>query len=113
MESFPSAEAAADAAADAIATQLKRPGIRHLLVTGGSGPGPVYDRLAKMDLDWPRVIVRLSDERFVDPDHELSNERLVRERLLQAFAEWAPLVPLRRSEPASLEVEAASAEAPI
>ena len=42
----------------------------------------VYERLAELDLDWPRWHVWWSDERDVPPDDELSNERLARETLL-------------------------------
>jgi 6-phosphogluconolactonase len=42
----------------------------------------VYERLAELDLDWPRWHVWWSDERDVPPDDELSNEWLARETLL-------------------------------
>jgi 6-phosphogluconolactonase len=121
IESFPTPSAAADAAAEAIAAQLRRPGLRSLLVTGGSGPGPVYDRLAGMDLDWPQVRVTLSDDRFTDEDDPLSNERMVRERLLWGHAAEAPFVPLRQpasvtlrlAKAAGLDAEAAAAETAI
>ena len=65
LETFPNAEGAATAAADAIAGQLRGAGPKRLTVTGGRGPGPVYDRLANTDLDWANVTVTLSDDRFV------------------------------------------------
>jgi 6-phosphogluconolactonase len=95
LETFPTPEAAAHAAADALIAQLRPPGAKRLMVTGGRGPGPVYDRLAKSDLDWSRVTVTLSDDRFVAADNELSNERLVRERLLTGHAAAATLVGLK------------------
>jgi 6-phosphogluconolactonase len=51
-------------------------------LTGGSTVGPVYERLAGYDLDWPSWQVWWSDERDVPPDDERSNERLARETLL-------------------------------
>jgi 6-phosphogluconolactonase len=99
IETFPTAEAAAAAAADAVVAQLAPPGPKRLLVTGGRGPGPVYDRLARADLDWGRVTVTLSDDRFVAPDAAESNERLVRERLLQGPAAAAAFVPLKGQGP--------------
>jgi 6-phosphogluconolactonase len=95
IETFPDAAAAAEAAADAIARQLSPPGEKRIVVTGGRSPGPVYDRLAAMDLGWERVTVTLSDDRFVAADSPDSNERLVRERLLRDHASSAALVPLR------------------
>ena len=99
LEAFPSAEAAASAAADAIAARLAPPGRKSLVVTGGHSPGPVYDRLAQTDLHWSRVAVTLSDERFVDPTSPDSNERLVRERLLQGRAAAAAFTPLKGDGP--------------
>ena len=51
-------------------------------MTGGSTVGPVYERLAAQDLDWPSWHVWWSDERDVSPGDERSNERLARETLL-------------------------------
>ncbi len=95
LELYPSARTAADAAAEAIVARLAAPGPRRLVVTGGRSPGPVYDLLAGTDLDWSRVTVTLSDDRFVAPASPDSNERLVRERLLQGHAAAASFVPLK------------------
>jgi 6-phosphogluconolactonase len=112
LETFPSAEAAASAAAEAIAARLAPPGPRRMVVTGGRTPGPAYDRLARTDLDWPRIALTLSDERFVSPDSPQSNERLVRERLLQGHAAGARFVPLKGPGPTPQD-DAARAESAI
>lgn len=65
-----------------------------LSVPGGTTPGPVFDALTGVDLDWARVSVVLNDERWVDEDSERSNTRLLRERLLRGFAAKAKLLPL-------------------
>ncbi|MBV2361164.1 6-phosphogluconolactonase [Thalassococcus sp. CAU 1522] len=65
-----------------------------LAVPGGTSPGPVFDDLCAADLDWSRVDVLLTDERWVAPDHERSNTRLLRERLLVDRAAAAQLLPL-------------------
>jgi 6-phosphogluconolactonase len=54
-----------------------------LVVSGGSTPGPCFDRLSDEALDWSRVIVVPSDERWVPCDDPDSNEHLIRTRLLQ------------------------------
>jgi 6-phosphogluconolactonase len=95
LEAFPTTEAAARAAAGAIVAQLTPPGPKRIVVTGGSSPGPVFDRLAATDLGWGRVTVTLSDDRFVAPTSPDSNERLVRERLLKGHAAAAPFVRLK------------------
>ena len=112
IESFPSAVEAGDAAAAAIVAQLAPPGPKRLMVTGGAGPGPVYDRLSAVDLDWARVTVALSDDRFVALGAPESNERMVRERLLTHHAAAATLVPLNGHE-ADLDAAARAIEPQI
>lgn len=63
-------------------------------VPGGTTPGPVFDSLSNTDLDWERVDVMLTDERWVPETSERSNTRLLRKRLLQGRAARANLVPL-------------------
>lgn len=65
-----------------------------LCVPGGTTPGPVFDMLSGVTMDWGRVAVFLNDERWVPEDHPRSNTRLVRERLLTGPAAAARLVPL-------------------
>jgi 6-phosphogluconolactonase len=64
------------------------------VVPGGSTPGPVFDSLCDADLDWSRVDVLLSDERWLPEAHDRSNTRLVRERLLTGRAARARYLPL-------------------
>jgi 6-phosphogluconolactonase len=89
------AEAATGLLAAALAAGVEARGQASLVATGGRTPGAVYDRLARTPLDWSRVEVTLSDERWVEPDDPASNERLVRERLLTGLAAAARLVPLK------------------
>ncbi|EEE37339.1 6-phosphogluconolactonase [Rhodobacteraceae bacterium KLH11] len=65
-----------------------------LAVPGGTTPGPVFDGLCAADLDWGRVRVLPTDERCVPGDHDRSNERLIRERLLTNRAAAAQYIPL-------------------
>lgn len=53
-----------------------------LAVPGGSTPGPFLAALAAQDLDWSRIAVCPTDERWAPPDHERSNERMIRATLL-------------------------------
>ncbi len=64
-----------------------------LVVPGGTTPGPLYDVLSAMPLDWARVDVLLTDERWVGPEHPRSNARLLRERLLVDKAAAAHFLP--------------------
>ena len=64
------------------------------VVPGGSTPGPIFDDLCDADLDWARVDVLLSDERWVPEVHVRSNTRLIREHLLVGRAAKARYLPL-------------------
>lgn len=63
-------------------------------VPGGTTPGPIFDDLCAADLDWSRVDVLLTDERWVAEDDPRSNTRLVKDRLLVNRAANARLLPL-------------------
>lgn len=53
-------------------------------LSGGSTPRPVYEELGqRSDIDWQKVQLFLVDERYVPPDHAESNQKLVRDTLLQ------------------------------
>ena len=86
------------ALADKIAGQLgeflRRDGKASLCVPGGTTPGPIFDALSAVDLDWANVAVFLNDERWVPEDSPRSNTRLLRERVLRDKAAVAQLVPL-------------------
>ncbi len=64
-----------------------------LVVPGGTTPGSVFDSLCDSDLDWARVDVMLSDERWVDEDDPRSNAMLVRRHLLTGRAAAASFLP--------------------
>jgi 6-phosphogluconolactonase len=73
---------------------LRAEGRASLCVPGGTTPGPVFDMLSAVDLDWSKVSVFLNDERWVGEDSPRSNTRLLRQRLLIGKAAAATLVPL-------------------
>lgn len=53
-----------------------------LAVPGGSTPGPFLSALVDEQLDWSKVALCPTDERWAPPDHERSNERMIRAALL-------------------------------
>lgn len=99
------------AVADRIASDLKS----HLLhnetasiaLAGGTTPGPIFDDLCAVDLDWGNITVMASDERWVPTDHERSNAKLISERLLVNKASAAQFLPFYRE---GLSPEDAAAE---
>lgn len=84
----------ADQIAGELGDFLRREGRASFCVPGGTTPGPIFDTLSGVDLDWSNVAVFLNDERWVDEDSPRSNTRLLRERLLRGKALHANLVPL-------------------
>jgi 6-phosphogluconolactonase len=70
-------------------------------VSGGQTARRCYERLAADgadQIDWWQVDVYWSDERCVPPDHVDSNERLVREALLQNVGAANAVYPMRCEE---------------
>ena len=61
-----------------------------LAVPGGTTPGPIFDSLCGADLDWDRVFVLLTDERWVPEDSPRSNTRLLRQRFLAQASRQTP-----------------------
>lgn len=98
LTEYPDREAMMIAVANQIATELET-ALHHqdratLVVPGGTTPGPIFDDLNAVHLDWDRVDVMLSDERWVPENSERSNTRLLRERLLVNQAAAARYLPL-------------------
>ena len=99
IEVATSREALAKTCADYIAAELRagieQRGRASLVVTGGSTPAECYRVLAQEDLDWSKVSVTLSDERWVDTLSPQSNEKMVRETLLTGPAAAANFLSLK------------------
>ncbi|WP_284777023.1 6-phosphogluconolactonase [Agrobacterium sp. lyk4-40-TYG-31] len=69
-------------------------GTASIAVSGGSTPKRFFQELSKHQLDWKNVSVTLVDERFVPPESDRSNHKLVADNLLQNAATYAYFVPL-------------------
>ena len=117
FQSFNDRSSACTAAAELLAARISQAldsgplAQASLVVSGGSTPGPCFDHLSGAALDWSRVTVVPSDERWVpatDPD---SNERLIRQRLLRDRAEAGRLLSFFRADmdvaqaPAQIETD--------
>ena len=118
---FPDATALTEALAADVIAALQQ-GLRErrgasLVVAGGRSPVALFDKVSGAELDWQRVWVTLTDERWIDATSSDSNEHLVREHLLRnaaananfvgmkndaadpvrgAAASWAAIAPLPR-----------------
>lgn len=108
------ARALAGRVADELAAAIHARGRALLAVSGGRTPARFLAELSKARLGWGAVDVTLADERWVPPDDERSNERLLRCHLLVGAAAAARFVPLWRaglapeSAAAALELEFAA-----
>lgn len=111
---FPSRDALMEAAAAHLAEALTQGvtirGRACAALSGGTTPGPAYEKLAARDMDWRRVSFALVDERFVAPSDEASNEGMLRQSLAPAFAAGAGLVPMY-SPDLNLDAAALAADA--
>jgi 6-phosphogluconolactonase len=74
-------------------------GLASLVVSGGKSPRKLFELLSAERLDWSRVCVALADERWVDPSDPGSNEKLVRDVLLQGPAAAARFIGLKNGAP--------------
>jgi 6-phosphogluconolactonase len=100
---FADIEALSRALADQIAASLKAAiaarGLASLVVSGGKSPIKLFEALRTQELDWSRVCIALADERWVDPSDPASNEKLVRDVLLQGSAAAARFLGLKNGAP--------------
>lgn len=90
--------AAATRIVELLAKRLEHQPRASLVVSGGTSPLECFGKLADSPLDWERVEVLLSDERWVPADHEDSNEKLARETLLVNKAANATLQSIYNDE---------------
>ncbi|MGK0476947.1 MAG: 6-phosphogluconolactonase, partial [Oleispira sp.] len=69
-----------------------------LAVSGGTTPIEFFKQLSQQELDWAKVTVILVDERWLPVNHKDSNEKLVRDYLIQNNAKKAYLLGLKNSD---------------
>jgi 6-phosphogluconolactonase len=91
--------AAAERIVEILDVAIDDHGEAHWVTTGGSGPAAIYrhltDAALRDELDWRKVHLWFTDERFVPPDHPLSNAKIADDILL---------APGRPGEPGSAGV---------
>ena len=87
-------------------------GVASFAVSGGTTPGILFDRLSQQHAPWEKVWITLSDERWIPPTRDGSNEHLVRTRLLRDKAATAHFVPLK-TEASTPEAGESKADAAV
>jgi 6-phosphogluconolactonase len=93
------ANKAADKIVELLDGSIASRGAASLVVAGGTTPQPIFNRLSQLHLDWPKVHVGLTDERWVKASHRDSNAYLVRHSLLRNQAKSAHFHPLYIDKP--------------
>jgi len=114
ITAYPDREMMAMDVADQLASELEACLLHQdhasFAVPGGTTPGPIFDVLSGVGrLDWSRIHVMLTDERWVPEGHARSNTTLVKERLLSGPAAAATFIPFYAEGAAEEEVPALSA----
>ena len=103
LRHYPDGEALAAALAQEVAGLLRRAiaarGRATLAVPGGTTPARFLTLLGQAGLDWGKVGVTLTDERWVPPSSPRSNQRLLAETLFAGLAAAAEFVPLYGATP--------------
>lgn len=96
---FPDSHALAQALAGEVGTDLREAiSVREsasLVLSGGKTPQRFFHEVRKERLAWERVWLTLADERWVETSSADSNEKLVREHVLQGDAQGARFVGLK------------------
>ena len=89
----------------ALSVAIDERGIASFVVSGGSSPTSVFTALVagdhNRDVDWKRVTITLVDDRQVADDHDDSNCKLIRSKLLKGPVGAAQFLPLTVDGPAS------------
>lgn len=82
-----------------LADEIEKSASAVLAVPGGTTPGPLFDALSHADIDWSKIKIMLTDERWVPESSERSNTALVRRRLKKNKAQNAGFVTFDAVEP--------------
>jgi 6-phosphogluconolactonase len=91
------AQGLAAAVAAQLAAAIAAQGRATLAVAGGTTPAPMFEALAQMPLDWGRVTLLLTDERWVPQDDARSNAGLIARHLRQGPAAQAQFIGMFQS----------------
>ncbi|WP_295421007.1 6-phosphogluconolactonase [Sulfurovum sp.] len=109
FHTFSNSQSLADALSQKVATDLEaalaKKGKATLLVSGGSTPITLFEKLQKCDIDWSKVRIGLCDERWVPPQHPDSNERLIKQKLMQSYAAKAEFIGMYHDTPSAKDAQ--------
>ncbi len=81
-----------------LSKKLQQQAQASLVVSGGNTPKSLYDYLSHLDLDWSRIIITLTDERWVETTDNNSNEWMIKNTLLVNRAKAAHWIGLKTQD---------------
>ncbi len=87
----------------ALLTAVEERGEATFMVSGGSSPEALYKSMSNLDLPWESIYVALVDERWVNFDHDKSNEAFVVNSLIQNKAAVANLIGMKNTAESAQE----------
>ena len=90
----------------ALENALQTKGDASLFLSGGSTPGPIYQRLSETVFPWEKVNIGLVDDRWVNETDKGSNAALIRGTLLQSAAKSAKFTPLKTLHKTAIQGQA-------
>ena len=97
IKTYDNRDALFDSMAEQVTAKLNESllsGDTALVVSGGTTPQPLFERLSQTPLAWDKVTLLPSDERWLATNHEASNEHLIRNSLHQNLASMATVQSL-------------------
>ena len=78
-------------------SSIENEGSASLVLSGGSSPIRIYEELSNVDISWSRVFLTLVDDRFVNPDHKDSNQKLLYNHFIKNKAKDIKFFPLTKN----------------
>lgn len=84
--------------AEQLQQAIAKRGQASIAFSGGSTPKGFFSALSKTDIDWSKVTITLVDDRWVDVNDANSNDKLLRENLLQNNAKRATFFSLKQAD---------------
>lgn len=73
------------------------------IIPGGTTPAPAFEQLSKSDLNWSKVTIAQSDERWICADLEHSNQYLTKKTLLINNAKKAHYIAMKNNSSTASE----------
>ena len=77
---------------------LKQSNSASFIIPGGTTPAPAFKQLSKSGLDWSKVTIAQSDERWIPAEHKQSNQGLTKKTLLINNAKNAQYTAMKNTQ---------------